>query len=70
MNLNSAKMMIRDLVGKRKCFLYRGARNQNEKFNGVIIKCFSSIFLIETDDGFIKSFSYNDFIINNIKIIS
>ena len=70
MNLAAARREVKELLGKRKKFLYRGSRNQNEIFNGFVVKCFSSIFLIQTDEGIVKSFSYNDFIINNIKIIS
>ena len=51
-------------------FLYCGSRNQKEEFTGRITKCFPSIFIIETNNNCIKSFSYNDFAIKNIKIIS
>ena len=51
-------------------FFYRGMRNQNEKFQDKIIQCFPSIFIIETVDGLIKAFSYSDYIIKNIIIIS
>ena len=68
MNLDTVRKSINDKIGKRYHFIYKGSRNQVEEFDGIITKCFSSVFLIELDDGSYKSFSYNDFIIKNIKI--
>ena len=68
MNLDRAKEKIRSYQGKTYNFIYRGTRNQIEEFEGVITKCFSSVFIIETNTGVIKSFTYNDFIVKNIKI--
>lgn len=70
MNLSTAKQMIYEKVGVPLKFLSIGMRNQVEEFEGVITKCYSSTFLIVTTDSKIKSFSYNDFIIKNLKIIS
>ena len=70
MNLSAAKKSILEKIGNRYHFVYRGSRNQIEEFDGTIVKCFPSIFLIQLDDGSCKSFSYNDFIIKNIKIQS
>ena len=69
MNLDTAKNKVRERMNIHYKFIYRGARNQIEEFEGRIIKCYPAIFIIETDDHFIKSFTYNDFIIRNIKII-
>ena len=69
MNLDRAKTMIREKVGKHFKFIYKGTRNQIEEFEGIITRCYPSIFIIETDDHIIKSFTYSDFIIKNIKII-
>jgi uncharacterized protein Veg len=69
MNLDIAKNKVKEKMGIHLKFIYRGARNQIEEFEGKIINCYPSIFIIETDDHFIKSFTYNDFIIKNIKII-
>ena len=70
MNLDTAKNQVQSMVGKTMTFLYVGLRNQSEEFIGVITKCYPSTFLIETKDHVIKSFSYNDFIIKNLKILS
>ena len=70
MNLNNIKETIKSNIDVRHKFKYVGARNQIEDFYGVIKKCYSAVFIIELDDGTIKSFSYNDYIIKNLKIIS
>ena len=69
MNLDNCKKYINSLIGKNYTFLYKGVRNQNEIFEGVIIKTFPAIFIIKTKDGKTLSFNYNDFIIKNIKIL-
>lgn len=70
MNLGIAKNKVKSYLGLHHKFIYRGARNQIEEFEGKIINCYQSIFIIETDDHIIKSFTYNDFIIKNIKIVA
>ena len=70
MNREYIKKRVIDNINIMHKFLYRGSRNQNDIFEGKITKCYHSIFLIELNDGTVKSFSYNDFGINNIKIIS
>ena len=69
MNLDTAKNKVKSYLGLHYKFIYRGARNQIEEFEGKIIHCYPSIFIIETDNNIIKSFTYNDFIIRNIKIV-
>ena len=68
MNLNKAREVIKSYLFKQCRFIYRGSRNQIDEFDGTIVQCYPSIFLIKTSDGTFKSFSYNDFIIRNIKI--
>ncbi len=70
MNLDTARSKVKSYLGVPLKFIYRGARNQIEEFNGIITNCYKSIFIIETNTHVIKSFSYNDFIIKNIKIIT
>lgn len=70
MNRDYIKNEVFNNVNINHRFLYKGFRNQNEIFDGKITKCYHSIFLIELSNGTVKSFSYNDFCINNIKIIS
>lgn len=69
MNLDKVKAIVKTYMNKKYRFIYKGSRNQIEEFEGTIIDCFPSIFIIETTNGIKKSFSYNDFIIKNIKII-
>ena len=69
MNINNIKNKVFKLIDCNYTFIYKGNRNQVEKFNGVISKCYSRIFLIKLLDGSIKSFSYNDIIIGNLEIL-
>lgn len=50
-------------------FLYKGSRNQNEEFIGVITKMFPAIFIIELSNKTVKSFCYSDLLIGNLKIV-
>ena len=68
MNLNNIKKLILKEINKNHHFIVFGIRNQVEEFDGSIIKCYPSIFLIETSDNSIKSYSYNDYIIKRIII--
>jgi len=69
MNLDTVRNKISLYLGEKHKFIYKGSRNQIDEFEGTIINCFPSIFVIKTTNGVIKSFSYNDFIIKSIKII-
>ena len=69
MNLDTARNRVKSYLGLHRKFIYRGARNQIEEFEGRIVNCYKAIFIVETDTNIIKSFTYNDFIIRNIKII-
>ncbi|MBQ9018798.1 MAG: hypothetical protein IJ097_00620 [Bacilli bacterium] len=70
MNLDYAKNKVMEQIGVNHKFMYKGCRNQTDEFEGKVIKCFPSIFLIQTDNNIIKSFTYSDFIIKNIRILS
>lgn len=70
MNINVAKNMVRDNIGVRHSFVYKGVRNQNEEFEGVITKMFSAIFIIELSNSVVKSFCYSDLLIGNLKIVA
>lgn len=70
MNLDKVRKYLSTQKGISHVFLYKGARNQIEEFSGIIINCFPAIFTIKTESNTIKSFSYNDFIIKNLKILS
>ena len=51
-------------------FLYKGSRNQNEDFQGIITKMFPAIFIIELPNSVIKAFCYSDLLIGNLKIVA
>lgn len=70
MNLDTAKKLVLEQKGKKHHFVYIGNRNQIEEFDGKIIKLYPAIFLIELDNGMIKSFTYSDYVIRTIRIIS
>lgn len=69
MNLEYIKRKIKENLNVNHHFIYRGSRNLVDEFDGTIIKAFPSVFLIQKDDGSICSFSYSDFIMNNLQII-
>ena len=70
MNLNSVKKYIQSQVGINHLFVYKGSRNQDDEFSGKIYMCYSSIFTIKLDNNCIRSFSYNDSIVKNLKIMT
>ena len=70
MNLNKVKNYIKNMLFEEHVFVYKGVRNQVEKFRGKINNCYSGIFIIELSDGRIKSFSYNDVIMGNLIVFS
>ena len=63
MNLDTARNKVKEKMGLHLKFIYKGARNQIEEFEGRIVECYPHIFMIETDNNVIKSFTYNDYII-------
>lgn len=69
MNINHIKRKVFNEVMVKHFFIYKGNRNQIEKFNGIIYKCYSRIFIIKLFDGRIKSFSYSDIMIGNLEIL-
>lgn len=52
---------------KKIMFKYNGSRNQTEKFEGIITKCYKNIFLIKTEK-FIKSYTYTDILIGMLEM--
>ena len=70
MNQDIIRNKVISLLNQEHVFLCKGCRNQNDTFRGKIIKCYPSIFIIELVNGSVKAFSYSDFGIKNVKIIS
>lgn len=69
MNINVAKRFVLENMKIKHKFLYKGSRNQNEEFIGVITKMFPAIFIIELSNKTVKSFCYSDLLIGNLKIV-
>ena len=69
MNLSIVKNEIKNEIGKMHTFRCKLSRGQSLVFNGSITKCYPAIFIVSDDNGNIYSFSYNDYIISNIKIV-
>ena len=40
-------------------FRFNGSRNQIDEFEGIILRCYNNVFLIESN-GLNRSFSYSD----------
>lgn len=68
MILDNIKKKIEMNKGLLKRFVFHGTRNQNEEFEGTIIKMYNSLFLVKTIDGQIRSYSYADVLISNLEI--
>ena len=68
MNIDIIRNTIKKEKGVVHCFTYKGIRGQNEDFIGKIVKIYPRVFIIETSDGVIKSFSYSDFVVKNLKM--
>lgn len=69
MNITYIKNEVFKEFNIKHTFIYKGNRNQIEKFDGFIEKCYSRVFLIKLFDGKIKSFSYSDVIIGNLELL-
>lgn len=70
MNIDVAKKIVKENLGMEHHFLYKGSRNQNEDFQGIITKMFPAIFIIELPNSVIKAFCYSDLLIGNLKIVA
>ena len=70
MNIDSIREKLNNLLNQYYSYCYYGMRGQNDFFEGRIIQIYSRVFLIETNNHVIKSFSYSDILINSIIISS
>lgn len=70
MTIGMAKQLVKDNKGEVRSFRFRGARNQIEEFKGIITDTYPAIFIIRLQDEKIKSFSYSDVLIDNLKILN
>ena len=69
--INKVKEDIKNKKGKKYHFRFNGARNQIEEFDGIITEVYNHIFIIKTigNKNEIKTFTYNDVLIENIEIL-
>ena len=70
MTIGMAKQLVRDNKGAVHSFRFRGARNQIEEFEGMITDIYPAIFIIKLNNQKIRSFSYSDVLIDNLKILN
>ncbi len=70
MNLNILRSQIMSYLNVPFSFVYHSGRGQDEFFSGKIVQIYSRIFLIKDQNDCIHSFSYSDFLIKTLKIIS
>ncbi len=70
MNINKIRKFISENKGNTFSFKFKGARNQIEEFVGKILESYNSIFTIKVLGKIsrIKSYSYNDILINNLEM--
>ena len=69
MTLDKVKEEVIKNKGLLKSFVFKGTRNQSLEFDGVITDTYSAVFTIRLPDNQIKSFSYSDVLIENLRII-
>ena len=67
MNIDLVRNKINKNLNKRVVVTVYGLRNKVSKYEGVLYKTYPNIFSI-IENGVEKSFSYNDYIIGDIKI--
>ena len=70
MTIEKIRNSIASCVGKEFLFKVNGARNQTEKFYGIVSDVYKFVFLIKCSNGIVKSFSYSDVLIGNIEFVS
>lgn len=70
MNIEKIKKIISSNKGNTFAFKFKGSRNQVDEFVGQIVKTYNSVFIVKAKGKVdrIKSYSYNDVLINNLEI--
>ena len=67
MNIDLIRKKIEDNLNKRVIVSVHGLRNKVTRYEGTLYKTYPNIFSI-IENGTEKSFSYNDYIIGDVKI--
>ena len=68
MNLNKVRLEVLKILNNSVVFIYKGSRGQDVLFRGKVVNVYPRIFIVLCEDGSIKSFSYSDYAIGNLKI--
>lgn len=69
MILDNVRNYINDNMNINHLFSFKGSRNQVDKFEGRITNMYKFIFIITLNNSSIKSFSYSDVLMKNLKIL-
>jgi len=67
MNIDLVRQKIVNNLNKKVRVTVHGLRNKITRYEGTLYKVYPNIFSI-LEDGVEKSFSYNDYIIGDVKI--
>ena len=67
MNLDLVRKEIEKNLNKKVVITVYGMRNKVSRYEGVLYKTYPNLFTI-LEDGVEKSFTYNDYIIGDVKI--
>lgn len=67
MNIDLIRKKIDNNLNRKVIITVHGMRNKVTRYEGVLYKTYPNIFSI-IEDGIEKSFSYNDYIIGDVKI--
>ena len=68
MQVEKVKNELEEHLGKVALIKYNLGRNKIEEYQVKIKELYNHVFLVETDDSQVKSFSYSDIITKTIKI--
>lgn len=67
MNIDLARQKIESNLNKKVRVTVYGLRNKVSRYEGILYKNYPNIFSI-IENGIEKSFSYNDYIMGDVKI--
>lgn len=67
MNIDLIRQKIEKNLNKKVVVSVHGLRNKVTRYEGILYKTYPNIFSI-IENGIEKSFSYNDYIVGDVKI--
>ena len=67
MNIDLVRQKLENNLNKKVIISVHGLRNKVTRYEGILYKTYPNIFSI-IENGIEKSFSYNDYIIGDVKI--